>query len=97
MKYQVEEQSNVLIDELESTGLPGQLVVLNDDVNTFDWVIMSFMEVLKHSLEQAEQLSLLVHYKGKAAVKSGSFDSLRKYKDALTDRGLSAIIEEVKA
>jgi len=97
MKYQVEEQVDVLIEEEVSTGLPGQLVVLNDDVNTFDWVIMSLMEVLKHTLEQAEQLSLLIHYKGKATVKSGPFDSLRKYKDALVDRGLSAIIEEVKA
>lgn len=72
---------------------PATLIVYNDDVNTFDWVIDSLMDVLQHSSEQAEQLSLIIHYKGKAAVKMASFDELRPKKDALCERGLSAVIE----
>ena len=71
-----------------------KLIVYNDDVNTFDWVIDSFVKVLKHSTEQAEQLSYLIHFKGKATVKSGSKKELKPLKDALLDRGLSAVIEE---
>jgi ATP-dependent Clp protease adaptor protein ClpS len=70
-----------------------KLVVYNDDHNTFEWVIESFVKVLKHSTVQAEQLSYLIHFKGKATVKSGTKKQLQKYKDALIDRGLSAVIE----
>lgn len=70
-----------------------QIIVYNDDVNTFDWVIECFVDVLQHSSQQAEQLSILIHYKGKAAVKQASLDELRPLKDALCDRGLSAVIE----
>lgn len=75
--------------------LHAQLVVYNDDFNTFDWVIQCFMEVCNHTFEQAEQLSLLVHYKGKAVVKTGNFDKLKPMKDALVDRGLSAVIDHM--
>ncbi len=70
-----------------------QLVVYNDDFNTFDWVIQCFMEVCNHSFEQSEQLSLIVHYKGKAIVKTGNFEKLKPMKDALVERGLSAVID----
>ena len=75
--------------------LHAQLVVYNDDFNTFDWVIQCFMEVCSHTFEQSEQLSLLVHYKGKAVVKTGNFDKLKPMKDALVDRGLSAVIDHM--
>jgi len=78
---------------LEETGQLAELVVFNDDFNTFDWVIQSFMEVCSHTFEQSEQLSLLVHYKGKATVKTGPIDELRPLKEALVDRGLSAVID----
>lgn len=70
-----------------------RLVVYNDDYNTFDWVIQCFVEVLKFSSEQSEQLSLIIHHKGKAIVKNDSFEALRMYKNELTDRGLNAVIE----
>ena len=70
-----------------------QLLVYNDDFNTFDWVIQCFMEVCNHTFEQSEQLSLIVHYKGKAIVKTADFDTLKPMKDALVERGLSAVIE----
>lgn len=81
--------------ELSDIGLGDQpqLVVYNDDVNTFDWVIQCFVEVLEHSPEQAEQLSLIIHFKGKATVKTAPLAELKPKKDALIDRGLSAVIE----
>ncbi len=84
------------VDVLLDVEFGSQLVVYNDDHNTFDWVIKCFIEVCKHSQEQAEQLSLLVHYKGKACAKTDSFDVLKPMKDALCDRGLSAVIESTK-
>ncbi len=70
-----------------------KLIVYNDDFNTFDWVIQCFMEVCSHTYEQSEQLSLLVHFKGRAIVKTAGIDVLKPMKDALVDRGLSAVIE----
>lgn len=75
------------------SGEPAQLIVYNDDHNTFDWVIQCFTEVLRHTPEQAEQLSLIIHFKGKATVKTAPFSELRPPKEALIDRGLSAVIE----
>jgi ATP-dependent Clp protease adaptor protein ClpS len=90
---QFDELEDILVDSDQDSGLFGQLLVFNDDVNTFDWVIMSFVDILKHSAEQAEQLALIIHYKGKATVKSGPVPTLKRYKDALIDRGLSVVIE----
>ncbi len=86
---------DILIDDATSTGTMSELVVYNDDFNTFEWVIECFMEVLSHTSEQAEQLSLMIHYNGKAIVKTATFNVLRPFKDALVDRGLSAVIETV--
>jgi ATP-dependent Clp protease adaptor protein ClpS len=86
----------VIVEELTEAGDIAQLVVFNDDYNTFDWVIECFMEILGHSSQQAEQLSLIVHFKGKATVMTDSFNVLRPKKDALIDRGLSAVIEREK-
>ncbi len=82
-----------LADELTDIGNRAELIVYNDDFNTFDWVIESFVQVCKHSYTQAEQLSLIVHFKGKAVAKTGDFDTLKPMMDALLDRGLSAVIE----
>ncbi|MEM1320030.1 MAG: ATP-dependent Clp protease adaptor ClpS [Bacteroidota bacterium] len=93
----VEELEEVLLEEeLADVGNVAQLVVYNDDFNTFEWVIQCFVEVLKHGFEQAEQLSLLIHFKGKATVKTSTKTVLKPFKDALTERGLSAVIEETR-
>lgn len=81
-----------LLDEVEVID-KSELIVYNDDHNTFDWVIKCFIEVCNHTFEQSEQLSLIVHYKGKAIVKTGPFPELKPLKDQLIDRGLSAVIE----
>ena len=90
----VEELEEVLVEDDIDTGQKAQLIVFNDDHNTFDWVIQCLMEVLNHSSEQAEQLSLIIHFKGKATVKTAPKNELKPKKDALIDRGLSAVIEE---
>jgi len=89
------ELSDVLVEEATGTTAlkKAQLLVYNDDFNTFDWVIQCFMEVCNHTFEQSEQLSLIVHYKGKAIVKTGDIKKLKPMKEALVDRGLSAVIE----
>ncbi|MEZ4910701.1 MAG: ATP-dependent Clp protease adaptor ClpS [Saprospiraceae bacterium] len=94
-QHNQEVDDDVMVDEIIDSGQIAQLIVYNDDFNTFDWVIQCFMEVLNHSQEQSEQLSLLVHFKGKASVKTGPKNLLIPLKDALVERGLSAIIESV--
>ena len=88
-----EEEEIALAEDETDTGDPSQLVVYNDDHNTFEWVIECFMEVLNHTFEQSEQLALIIHFKGKATVKTAPMQELKPKKDALIDRGLSAVIE----
>jgi len=95
--HTVEEVEEVeVLDEEDTIGSGdlAHLVVYNDDVNTFDWVIQCFMEVLEHTHEQSEQLSLIIHFKGKATVKTAPKRELRPKKEALVERGLSAVIED---
>jgi ATP-dependent Clp protease adaptor protein ClpS len=69
------------------------LIVYNDDVNTFDHVIDSLVKVCKHEVEQAVQCTYIVHFKGKCQVKRGDYDTLEPLCTALLDRGISAEIE----
>lgn len=85
-----EEEEDILVEGDFGSGTDARIIVWNDDVNTFDWVIESFMEILQHTSEQAEQLAIIIHTKGKAIVKTGPFDELRPRCEALQDRGLSA-------
>jgi ATP-dependent Clp protease adaptor protein ClpS len=71
-----------------------KLIVYNDDVNTFDWVIQSLVKVCKHDQIQAEQCTLLIHYKGKAVVKTGMKAKLLPMKNSLLDRGIGCVIED---
>ncbi len=69
-----------------------EIVLFNDEVNTFDWVIESLVDVCEHTFEQAEQCSIIVHYKGKCGVKTGTFKELKPKCTELLNRGLSAEI-----
>jgi ATP-dependent Clp protease adaptor protein ClpS len=69
------------------------LIVWNDEVNTFEWVIETLIEVCGHSQEQAEQCSYIIHFQGKYAVKQGSYEELKPQCDAITERGINATIE----
>ncbi|MDB5250144.1 MAG: ATP-dependent Clp protease adaptor protein ClpS [Segetibacter sp.] len=79
-----------VLTDLEKTF---QIVVWNDEVNTFEWVIETLIDVCGHSEEQAEQCAMLIHTKGKYAVKNGSYDELKPQVDAITDRGIGATLE----
>ncbi|SOE20510.1 ATP-dependent Clp protease adaptor protein ClpS [Spirosomataceae bacterium TFI 002] len=66
------------------------LVVFNDDVNTFDHVIDTLIEICEHNPQQAEQCALIIHFKGKCGVKSGDQEELITMRNAICDRGISA-------
>lgn len=83
-------KEEVLIDEL--IGINNEIVLYNDDVNTFDHVIDTLIRVCKHTAEQAEQCSIIVHYKGKCTVKTGHIDELKPQCTSLLEAGLSAEI-----
>jgi len=87
-------QSQELIEELvlEETTDVYDLVVFNDEVNTFQHVIRTLIKVCKHTPEQAEQCTLIIHHRGKCAVKSGLFDELRPMREAICEVGIDARI-----
>lgn len=70
-----------------------EIVLYDDDIHTFDFVIESLVEICDHDAIQAEQCTLIVHHNGKCAVKKGSYEELKPRCSALLDRGLSAEIE----
>ena len=82
------------IDKLikQSISNSKRIIIYNDDVNTFDHVIDTLIRVCQHTSEQAEQCAILVHYKGKCTVKTGSFDELKPQCTQLLEAGLSAEI-----
>lgn len=88
--HQQEELVDV-VEAVETTDLM-DLVVFNDDVNTFDHVIATLIRVCKHTPEQAEQCTFLIHYTGKCAVKSGSFEFLLPYREGICEAGIDARI-----
>lgn len=76
----------------EETENQNEIVLFNDEVNTFDYVIETLVDVCEHSPQQAEQCSLIVHYKGKCTVKTGEYDDLKPRCSKLLQAGLSAEI-----
>lgn len=91
LKEVVKEEKELELLDAVDDGL--KVVLYNDDVNTFDWVIVCLCELCQHDEIQAEQCAVLVHYKGKAVVKTGEEDKMRSICQALCDRGLSAVVE----
>ena len=87
-EVEVVELEELEIDEL----LERELIVFNDEVNTFDHVIETLIKVCKHTREQAEQCTLIIHYNGKCTVKMGTFEDLKPMRNAICDRGISAEI-----
>ncbi len=86
--YHEEKAVEVLEEEIDVKDL----VVFNDDFNTFQHVIDTLIRVCKHTPEQAEQCTMLIHFKGKCAVKTGLFEELKPMKDAICDAGIDAKI-----
>lgn len=85
-----QEEEIALLDE--AVKKENHLVLFNDEVNTFDWVIQSLVEVCQHDVLQAEQCSMIVHHRGKCSVKEGRYSDLKPMCEALLERGLSAAI-----
>jgi ATP-dependent Clp protease adaptor protein ClpS len=83
-------QEDLLVDTLEQHL--NEIVLFNDDVNTFDYVIDTLIYACDHTPEQAEQCSILVHYKGKCTVKTGEYKELEPRCTMLLEAGLSAEI-----
>jgi ATP-dependent Clp protease adaptor protein ClpS len=92
-QHEFDTDSDVLLAPEEVEVADKQIVVYNDDFNTFDFVIESLVKVCKHDPIQAEQCTFLVHYKGKCSVKKGTFESLEPMCTALLERGITAEIE----
>lgn len=92
-----EETKELVLEDLDiGSGDQAELLIFNDEVNTFDWVIKCLVEVCNHSFEQAEQLSLIAHFKGKATVKTDDWSVVKPMKDSLVDRGLSAEVKRLQ-
>ena len=93
--YSYNPQTEILedVDVLTEEAINLSLVVWNDEVNTFEWVIDTLIDVCGHQREQAEQCAMLIHTKGKYAVKNGSYETLKPQKEAITERLINATIE----
>jgi ATP-dependent Clp protease adaptor protein ClpS len=81
--------SDVAVDE------PFSLIVWNDHINTFDWVIETLVDICSHTPEQAEQCAWIIHTNGKYAVKDGTYDELKPMCEAIVERGIGATVETV--
>ncbi len=88
---QIQEQGavDILLEDVQQR----KLVLFNDEVNTFDFVIDALIKVCRHEPIQAEQCTILVHCKGKCSVKEGEYSDLEPMCSALLDRGLTAEIQ----
>ncbi len=86
-------ESEELLDVVAVDVEERQLILFNDDVNTFDFVIETLVKICGHDPLQAEQCTIIVHFKGKCNVKQGTFEKLEPMCTALLDRGLTAEIQ----
>jgi len=94
MKHHLQEEQleEIVLEKDVDSDEEKDLVVFNDDVNTFDHVINTLIKVCKHSVQQAEQCTWIIHYKGKCAVKKGTFEILKPLRQGICDAGISAEI-----
>jgi ATP-dependent Clp protease adaptor protein ClpS len=88
-------ETEVCTEELVKEQIIDQqdLIVFNDDVNSFEHVIASLIKICKHTDIQAEQCTTIIHYKGKCQVKRGAYDKLEPMCTALLEKGISAEIQ----
>lgn len=92
MKFSYQEKEELAVLEEVIAIDQNDLVVYNDDFNTFDHVINTLIKVCKHTVEQAEQCTYLIHHKGKCAVKKGTFEELKPMKESICEAGIDAKI-----
>ena len=87
-KHEIAEK---IIEDIDN-GSQADLIVFNDDVNTFDWVIQCFVEVCRLELEEAVEKTFYIHFNGQGVVRSGPYKEMVEMKRQLIDRGLNAIV-----
>ena len=92
-KPQIEKESEV--DVLTQVEREHEIILFNDDVNTFDHVIECLVAYCGHEVLQAEQCALIVHTRGKCSVKTGDYDELEPICTALLERDLTAEVEPI--
>lgn len=81
------------IEKIDETAKKRELILMNDNFNTFDYVVDALIDVCQHSFEQAVQCTTITHYKGYCEVKKGFYSELRLLKQSLIDRKLRAKIK----
>ena len=86
-------QEDILEDINEDQDEPKNLIVFNDDFNTFDHVINTLIKICKHEPMQAEQCTYIIHYKGKCVVRNGSYNELKPMRQGISDAGIKAAIK----
>jgi len=92
MKKEVYKE-NTETEKIDETAKRRELILMNDDFNTFDYVVEALIDVCRHSFEQAVQCTTITHYNGSCEVKKGFYSELRPLKQALIDRKLRAKIK----
>jgi ATP-dependent Clp protease adaptor protein ClpS len=95
MNMMQKEQDNTVNKREDQTSSGSELILFNDDIHSFDFVIEALIEVCDHEHLQAEQCALIAHYHGKCAVKSGPLEDLKPKYDEMSRRGLTVSIESV--
>ncbi|MEQ8338520.1 MAG: ATP-dependent Clp protease adaptor ClpS [Cyclobacteriaceae bacterium] len=93
LDFETELEELVEVAEEVDEGRVNDLVVYNDDFNTFDHVINTLIKVCKHNATQAEQCTYIIHFKGKCAVKKGTFKELKPMREGICEAGIKATIE----
>ena len=88
--FEIEEE--VITEEITGEEDLRDLMVYNDDFNTFDHVTNTLIKVCKHDPQQAEQCTYLIHYKGKCSVKKGDYEELKPMREEITSKGIKAAI-----
>ena len=81
------------ISQGSGTNKNRHLILYDDDINSFDYVISCLVEICDHDFVQAEQCDFITHFKGKCDVKKGDYKSLKPLKQSLVDKGLKASID----
>ncbi len=97
MANQFQTETAYFDDTLLEESMGHHLIVWNDEVNTFDWVIQTLVEVCGHEPEQAEQCTMIIHFKGKCSVRSADYETLKPMCESILERGIQATVEELVA
>ena len=92
MSFEFDIQEEVLVADVIDQNNIRDLMVYNDDFNTFEHVINTLIKVCKHDVHQAEQCTYLIHYKGKCSVKKGMFEDLKPMREGISEVGIKAAI-----